>query len=200
MPSPYVAKLSKETGKSVAEIEKLWDKAKDIASDTFGKSEDDFGSREYKYTVGIVKNMLGLNEKILDPSIFLKSGKSAKDFIKETVVSADFSIGDVNPVNVSPDANDGEEDAEKQTFSNFPGTEETTEQIGVPQGSADVGVFLTDLNPNVREETPDATIDPEDPEDLRSLEDDADDGVTLPPEDYYDQFMGEDDPFVDFSN
>lgn len=186
MPSPYVNKLSKETGKSVAEIEKLWNKAKDITADTFGKSEDDFGTKEYKYTVGIIKNMLGVNEKILDPSIFLKSGKSAKDFIKETVTSANFTIGDVNPVSVSKDANDGEEKAKDMTYDDFPGTDNDdsfTEQIGVPQGSADVGEFMTDLNSDLREDE----TDPESPEALNDPADEED--INLPPEDYYEQFM-----------
>lgn len=188
MPSPYVNKLAKETGKSVAEIEKLWNKAKGITVDTFGTTEDNFGAKEYKYTVGIVKNMLGMNENILDPSIFLKSGKSAKDFIKETTVSANFSIGDINPVTVSKDANDGEEDAEKTTFSDFPGTDNDdsfTEQLGVPQGSADVGKFLTDLSSNVREDEP---IDPENPEDLDDPADSEEDEILLPPDEYYEQF------------
>ena len=190
MPSPYVKKLASETGKSVDEIEKLWDKAKEITADTFGKSEDDFGTKEYKYTVGIIKNMLGVNEKVLDPSFFLKSGKSAKDFIRETTVSANFSIGDVNPVTVSKDANNGEEDAEKQTFDNFPGTEEKTEEhIEIPQGSADIGDVLSDLSSNARENSP--VVDPENPDDLRSIEDDSE--VILPPDEYYEQFESEED-------
>lgn len=187
MPSPYVKKLASETGKSVAEIEKLWSKAKEISADTFGKPESDFGTKEYKYTVGIVKNMLGLNEKVLDPSIFLGSGKSAKDFIKETVVSANFSIGDVNPIKVSKNANSGEEDAEDMTFNNFPDEGgDLTESI--PQGSADIGYELDNLDSNARDEG--ETIDPENPRDLRSLEDDEEeDDIIFPPEEYYEQFM-----------
>lgn len=195
MPSPYVKKLASETGKSVAEIEKLWDKAKGITADTFGKSEDDFGTKEYKYTVGIIKNMLGVNEMVLDPSIFLKSGKSAKDFIKETVVSANFSIGDTNPVSPSPDANGGEEDAEQQTYHNFPGADKddfTLEHIEIPQGSADVGDVLNDLSSNARENSP--AVDPENPDDLRSLGDSQEeDDIILPPDEYYEQFESEED-------
>lgn len=198
MPSPYINKLSKETGKSVDEIEKLWAQAKEITSDTFGKPESDFGSKEYKYTVGIVKNMLGVNEKILDPTIFLSSGKSAKEFIHETVTSANFTVGDVNPVHPSKDANDGEEEADSITYDNFPGADEgdfeAKEQLEVPQGSADIGDFLTDLNTDLRENSPE--IDPENPEDLRSIEDSDEentDGVVLPPDEYYDQFDLEND-------
>lgn len=107
MPSPYVKKLSQETGKSEKEIEKLWKKAKEIASEEFGKTEDDFGNKEYAYVTGIVKKMLGVDESILDPSKFLESDYSAKDYI-ETVVSGNFSIG-----NVKPPKEDEEEDEEE---------------------------------------------------------------------------------------
>lgn len=130
MPSPYVNTLAKETGKTVKEIEKLWNQAKQIAADTLGKAEKDFKSEDYQYVIGIVKNMLGMKESLLDPSIFMKSGKSAKDFIRETVVSANFSIGDVEPV-IPP-----EEDKEEEPET-------------VPQNSADVSYFLdsTDETP-----------------------------------------------------
>lgn len=172
MPSPYVKSLSKETGKSVAEIEKLWDKAKEISSDTFGKPESDFGAKEYKYTVGIVKNMLGINENILDPSFFLKSGKSARDFIRETVVSANFSIGDENPVVNKNKDEDGEGDAAEITMGNFPDKGgDLDEQTEIPQGSADVGSVMTDLSSNARE-----------------------DEILLPSEDYYEDFDDYEDP------
>jgi len=110
MPSAYVRSLSKETGKSVSEIEKLWDKAKEITSETFNKDEDEFDDREYKYSVGIVRNMIGLDERVLDPTNFLNSDKSAKDYI-ETITSANFSIGNVvsserNPVDDDEDLMD----------------------------------------------------------------------------------------------
>lgn len=155
MPSPYVNSLAKETGKSVSEIEKLWNKAKEISSDTFGKPEKDFGAKEYKYTVGIVKNMLGLDEKVLDPSFFLNSDKSAKEFI-ETVTSAQFTIGDVT---VAKDKDDDEKEEGSSVIDDLP---------PVPQDSADIG---DEYLPNhTGEETED---------DWNS------DGAVLPPEEYY---------------
>ena len=62
MPVPYLDKLSKETGKSVAELEKLWGKAKKIASEHFNKPESEFGDKEFAYVVGIVKNMVNAKE------------------------------------------------------------------------------------------------------------------------------------------
>ncbi len=96
MPSPFLKSLAKEIGKTEKELEQYWNKAKEITAETFGKKEDDFGTKEYKYITGIVKNMAGVKEEVLDPSKFIESDLSAKEFI-ETVVSADFSIGNVYP-------------------------------------------------------------------------------------------------------
>lgn len=110
MASPYVNKLVKDTGKSVAEIEKKWDEAKRITAETLGKNEDDFGKTEYDYAYGIVMNMYGKKEAVLNPEVFLNSGKSAREFIEE-VISSDFSIGDDNPVIHKDDEDPEEKDA-----------------------------------------------------------------------------------------
>ena len=110
MPSPYVNKLVKDTGKSVAEIEKKWNDAKRITAETLGKDEDDFGKTEYDYAYGIVMNMFGKNEAVLNPEIFLNSGKSAREFIEE-VISSDFKIGDENPIVHKDDEDDFEDEA-----------------------------------------------------------------------------------------
>jgi hypothetical protein len=89
MPSPYIKSLSRETGKSESELEKLWSKAKEITSDTFNKKESEFGEKEYSYTVGIIKNMLGLKEEVLNPAKFLESEMSAREYI-ETITSSAF--------------------------------------------------------------------------------------------------------------
>ena len=116
MPSGFVRKISKETGKSVREIEKLWGRAREIASEEFGKNPDDFGAKEYAYMTGIVKNMLGLDEERINPANFLKSEKSAKEYIKETLSSGSFgSIGE--PGGLYPPSNEfdpTEEDDEKE--------------------------------------------------------------------------------------
>jgi hypothetical protein len=109
MPSPYVKSLSKETGKPESEIEKLWSKAKDITSDTFNKKEKDFEDKEYSYTVGIVKNMLGIKEELLDPSKFLNSDLSAREFI-ETVTSSSFPSLDKNLIPPEEDEEEPEEE------------------------------------------------------------------------------------------
>jgi len=55
MPAPQVKSLAKKSGKSVVVVERLWKKAKKQAAKQ-GRAGD------YKYIVGIVKNMLGLKE------------------------------------------------------------------------------------------------------------------------------------------
>lgn len=114
MPSPYIKNLSKETGKSTREIEKLWDKAKKIASEEFGKPESEFGEREYKYSVGVVKNMLGVEESVMDPMEFLKSDMDARKYI-ETVVSGDFPHLNKSDVNMNDKEEEEEDDEEEGT-------------------------------------------------------------------------------------
>ena len=109
MPSPWIKKISKETGKSEKEIEKLWDKAKIITSEEFGKKEDQFGNKEYSYTVGVVKNMLGVDESLLNPAKFLESELSAEKYL-ETLVSSKFTIGNVK----SPEKEEEEEEEENE--------------------------------------------------------------------------------------
>lgn len=57
MPANIVKSFADKTGKSVAEVDKLWTKAKEVASDA-GEAEN------YAYITGILKKMLGLNETI----------------------------------------------------------------------------------------------------------------------------------------
>jgi hypothetical protein len=58
MPSPAVKSFASKTGKSFAEVEKLWDKAKEIAKKDHNESDENF----YAVVTGILKNMLGLKE------------------------------------------------------------------------------------------------------------------------------------------
>ena len=67
MPSSIIKSFAKNSGKSLKEVETLWQKAKDIAKEE-GRDE------EYDYIVGILKRMLKLNEV-----------KSFSEFVKETL-------------------------------------------------------------------------------------------------------------------
>lgn len=55
MPTPYVKKIAKDTGKSVAELERLWDRAKEEAAKAGHKND-------YAYIMGIFKRMAGIAE------------------------------------------------------------------------------------------------------------------------------------------
>lgn len=107
MPAPSIKALAKKTGKSDKEIEKLWKEAKKITTQEFNKPESKFSDKEWKYTVGILKNMLGISDSILQK--FLKSNKSSEDFI-ETVTSGQFSVGE--PGGIIPKKKDDEDDEE----------------------------------------------------------------------------------------
>lgn len=65
MPSSVVKSFADKTGKSVQEVDKLWNKAKEIAAEQ-GQPEN------YALITGILKKMLGLNETI-----------SFKEFLKQ---------------------------------------------------------------------------------------------------------------------
>lgn len=55
MPNAYVKSLARKTGKSISEVESLWDKAFAIAAKKLsGRSGDDI----YAYTMGILQKML----------------------------------------------------------------------------------------------------------------------------------------------
>lgn len=57
MPASIVTSFAEKTGKSVQEVEKLWDKAKEIAKEE-GEPEN------YAYITGILKKMLKINESL----------------------------------------------------------------------------------------------------------------------------------------
>ena len=65
MPVPFLKNLSKETGKSISELEKLWGKAKKLASEHFDKPESEFADKEFAYVVGVVKKMAKKKEDVL---------------------------------------------------------------------------------------------------------------------------------------
>ena len=107
--SPYVKKLATETGKTTREVEALWSKAKAITAENFGKTEEEFTKKEFQYAYETVRNMLGMDESVLDPSDFLGSEMSAKEFI-ETLTSGSFDISNVNP----PEDEEEEEDKDEE--------------------------------------------------------------------------------------
>lgn len=71
MPSDIIEPFAKKSGKSKGEVEKLWNKAKKIAIETVGDNN------YYAFAVGVLKNMLGINEEIHGMSY----AKIAEEFI-----------------------------------------------------------------------------------------------------------------------
>ena len=71
MPSNVVKSFADKTGKSVPEVDKLWNKAKEIASEQ-GQAEN------YALITGILKKMLGLNETISFKE-FLEQSQESKE-------------------------------------------------------------------------------------------------------------------------
>ncbi len=64
MPSPLVKKFADETGKSVSEVEKLWKKAKEVVEKEY-PDVDKEDNRFYALVVGVLKNMLKLEENTI---------------------------------------------------------------------------------------------------------------------------------------
>jgi len=69
MPSAAVASLGKKAGKTAAEAEELWQKAKRAAKKAFGVDEPAKGASEaqrskfFRITMGLFKGFLGLRKK-----------------------------------------------------------------------------------------------------------------------------------------
>jgi len=91
MPANVIKSFAQETGKSAEEVEKLWDKAKEIAKDE-GQDEN------YAYITGILKKMLKINETVLsgdlgthpDTALFKSPKKKKKRMsFKEYVLTTD---------------------------------------------------------------------------------------------------------------
>jgi hypothetical protein len=62
MPTPALKSFAKESGKPIAEVERLWGKAKKLANDEGHKESD--GDSFYAYVTGILKKMLGLKSTL----------------------------------------------------------------------------------------------------------------------------------------
>jgi len=119
--SPYVKKLVEETGEDEKKVSEVWKKAKSITRQDLGIDEDSFTKKEhFEYALDVARSHLGLDEKTVDPTSFLSSEKSAEEYI-ETVVSADFTIGNVWPAEKEDHVSaEGEDDIEYETRDEDP--------------------------------------------------------------------------------
>lgn len=140
MVSPYVKKISKETGRDIDEINELWAKSKAAISEKVGKDEEDFSKADFESTEEYLYSMLGLNEYTTDPSKFLRSDKSAKEFI-ETTVSGNFK-GSINPDDggiVPPEDEEEESDEDEEEY----GPTFTTSNRPISKGKSESSVTLS---------------------------------------------------------
>lgn len=69
MPTPMLQSMAARSGKSMADVEKMWDEAKSQAKDK--ADTKDF----YAYTTGILKKMLNLDEEPKETSAVKVEGK-----------------------------------------------------------------------------------------------------------------------------
>lgn len=79
MPNNTVKSFAEKTGKSEAEVEKLWNEAKDAAKEA-GFSEEKDPDKFFAYTTGILKKMLKIgntNESFIDIFNRMTEGHSA---------------------------------------------------------------------------------------------------------------------------
>ena len=91
MPSPLVTNLSRKLNISVDKVESAWKKAKIQAAASLGKDITDLKGEDFATVTAITKRMLGVKE-VVNIVSFLKSGKSALEFV-EDMVSTGAGIG-----------------------------------------------------------------------------------------------------------
>ena len=68
MPSNVVKSYAKQSGKSIQEVEAIWNEAKNDAYKKFGEKEDD---RFWSYVNAVTKKRCGLSENICTFKTFL---------------------------------------------------------------------------------------------------------------------------------
>lgn len=81
MPNALVKKYAEVSGKEIEEVEKLWKKAVALAKDEGKKEKDD---SFYPYVVGILKNMLSINEDMLSYKEYREVKALSEDIEEES--------------------------------------------------------------------------------------------------------------------
>ena len=85
MPANVIKSFASKSNKSVANVEKLWDKAKAQAAEQ-GRSKD------YAYIVGILKSMLKIEGMSIDPTDLLielvVAGESVDTVVEKIIVGS----------------------------------------------------------------------------------------------------------------
>jgi len=80
MPNTIIKSFSKKSGKSIQEVEKLWDKAKALAKEKMPEDDEKF----YAYVTSILKNMLSINEGVFEKFKHLLKESKKKVFLGGT--------------------------------------------------------------------------------------------------------------------
>lgn len=131
MPATIIKSFAKKTGKSEKEIEQLWKKANKEAS-SMGKSKD------YDYIVGILKNMLGLDEEINIKdftNMFIESEDNFDKFY-ETLTAGNIESGDI-PDTLKyvkrPQESEEDEDEEGKEYEIAQASPEMKKKLGVKE-------------------------------------------------------------------
>jgi len=152
--SPYVKALVKETGQSENDIKKLWEKAKASTSEAYGVKEEVFESKHFEYAKRIVLSHLGVDERF-SVAEFIKSEKSAKDFIEEAVQSStSFGIDSVMTHKEEPykdeeeEEDEDEEETEEDRLYKRDGTGPHGQGAGPGKGKAD-GTGLSEADERI---------------------------------------------------
>ena len=102
MPENIIKSFSQKSGKPEKEIEKLWKKAKKLAKDM---GEED----NYAYTVGVLKNMLGIEESSPLEKWLKSDSTNFLKFISEEEGLVSTDISPENRPEIKPDEDEVEE-------------------------------------------------------------------------------------------
>lgn len=91
MPNNIVKSFAQKSGKSEAEVEKLWNQAKAEAEKKSGVDD------VYAYTVGILKKMLSIDEKVMEKT--QERRELTKQFIQKVADGQKFDASaDLNEI------------------------------------------------------------------------------------------------------
>jgi hypothetical protein len=117
MASAQLKALSEKTGKSMEEVEKLWDKAKTIVSKEYKDvSKEKDSDKYYSLVMGVLKKSLGVKESFIDmidaEMIQLDEIMHEKKKEKSEDDEEDEEVEDEKKEKKSPKKDDDEEDEE----------------------------------------------------------------------------------------
>lgn len=97
MPTPLIKKYAEQTKKSVAEVEAIWDQAKEAADNAFRGAK---GPKYWAYVNGIVRKRLKLSES-----------QTFKEFVEVSFGDGEVNLApaavETSPTEATPDPNNG---------------------------------------------------------------------------------------------